>query len=105
MSRSSAADYDPDRSVVERSMKLGTHTLQTPLYSKVPRATQNSKGAAPKIQDVRPEMCFFLYNLKCIDVKPHKCVGSEYKVGHCGYFGTKYMSVSITVLEIQHIGI
>ena len=79
-------------------MKFGTYTLQTPLFSKVPLATQNSKWAAPKIQDVRPEMWFFLYNLKCIDVKSHKCVGSEYKVDHCGNFGTKYMPVSITVL-------
>ena len=42
-------------------------------------------------------MCFFLYNSKCnIEV--------EYKVGHCGYFDTKYMSVSLMVLEIGHIG-
>ena len=48
-------------------------------------------------------MGFFLYNSKCIDFKPHECIGGEYKVGHCGYFGTIYMSVSSTVLEIQHI--
>ena len=60
--------------------------------------------AALKIQDVRPKTCFFLYNSKGIDFKPHKCIEVEYKVGHSGNFGTKYMSVSITVLEIQHIG-
>ena len=60
--------------------------------------------AATKIQDVRPKTWFFLYNSKGIDFKPHKCIEVEYKVGHPGYFGTKYMSVSITVLEIQHIG-
>ena len=60
--------------------------------------------AAPEIQDVRPKTCFFLYNSKCIDFKTHKCIEVEYKVGHCGYFGTKYVSVSITVFEIQHIG-
>ena len=48
-------------------------------------------------------MCFFLYNSKCLDFKPHKCIEVEYKVGYCGHFGTKYMSVSITVLEIQHV--
>ena len=60
--------------------------------------------AAPKIQDVRPKTWFFLYNSKGIDFNPHKRIEVEYKVGHPGYFGTKYMSVSITVLEIQHIG-
>ena len=60
--------------------------------------------AAPKIQDVRPKKCFFLYNSKCIDIKPHKCIEVEYKNCHCGHFSTRYMSVSITVLEIQHIG-
>ena len=48
------AKNSKDRSVADTSMKIGTHTLQTPLYSKVLRATQNSKWAAPKIQDVRP---------------------------------------------------
>ena len=28
----------------------------------------------------------------------------EYKVGHCGHFGTMCMLVSITVLEIEHVG-
>ena len=60
--------------------------------------------AALKIQDVRPKTWFFLYNSKGIDFKPHKCIEVEYKVGHSGYFDTKDMSVSITVLEIQHIG-
>lgn len=27
----------------------------------------------------------------------------EYKAGSCGIFGTKYMSVSLTVFEIQNI--
>ena len=85
-------------------MKFGTYTVQTPLFSKTPLATQNSKMAAPKIQDVCPEMWFFLYKSKCIDFKPHKYIKVEYKVGYCEYFGTKYMSISITVLEIQHIG-
>ena len=54
-----------------------------------------------KIQNVRLEMWFCLYNLKCIDFKPHKCIKCEYKVGRCEQFDTKYMSVPITVLEIQ----
>ena len=61
------------------------------------------QDGGPKIQDVRPKMCFFLYNSKCLDFKPHKYIEVEYKVGYCGHFGTKYMSVSITVLEIQHV--
>ena len=48
-------------------------------------------------------MRFFLYNSKCIDIKPYKYIESEYKCAHCGHFGTKYMSVCITVLEIRHI--
>ena len=60
--------------------------------------------AAPEIQDVRPKTWFFLYNSKWIDFKTHKCIKVEYKVGHCGHFDTNYMSVSITVREIQHIG-
>ena len=60
------------------------------------------KGA--KIQDVRLKMCFFLYNSKCIHFKSHKCIEVEYELGHYENFGTKYMLVSITVLEIQHIG-
>ena len=60
--------------------------------------------AAPKIQDVRPKTCFFLYNSKCIDCRPHECIEVEYEVWHSGYFDTKDMSVSITVLEIQNIG-
>ena len=67
-------------------------------------ATQNSKMAAPKIQDGRLKTWSILYNSKCIDFRTHKCIEVEYKVGHCGHFGTRYMSVSITVLEIQHIG-
>ena len=51
-----------------------------------------------------PKNVFFLYNSKCIDFKSHKCIKVEYKVGHYGRFGTKYMLVSITVLEIQHVG-
>ena len=74
------------------------------LIDNQPRATQNSKMAAPKIQDVCPKTWFFLYNSKCIHFKAHKCIEVEYKVGHSGYFDTKDMSVSITVLEIQHIG-
>ena len=58
------------------------------------------KGA--KIQDVRLKMCFFLYNSKCIHFKSHKCIEVEYELGHSEDFGTKYMLVSITVLEIQH---
>ena len=85
-------------------MKLGTYTLQNPLFPKITLATQNSKMAPPKIQDVRPKSRFFLYNSKCIDFKPHKCIEVDYKVGPYGNFGTKYMSVSVTVLEIQHIG-
>ena len=85
-------------------MKIGTHTLQTPLFLKVLRALQNSKMAAPKIQDVRPKMCFFLYNSKCNDFRPHKCIEGEYKVGHYGHFGTKHMSVCYTVIELQHMG-
>ena len=84
-------------------MKFGTDTLQGLLFKKKARATQNSKMAAPKIQDVRPKTRFFLYNLKCFDFKPHKYITVEYKVGYCGHFGTKYMSVPITVLEIQLI--
>ena len=98
------AKYSKDRSLSDASMKLGTYTRQIPLFPKITLATQNSKMAAPKIQDVRPKTCFFLYNSKCIDFKPHKCIEVEYKVGHYGNFGTKYMSVSITVLEIQHTG-
>ena len=49
-------------------------------------------------------MLFFLYNSNCIDFKTHKCIEVEYKDGHCGCFGTKYVSVSSSVLEIQHIG-
>ena len=67
-------------------------------------ATQNSKMAAPKIQDGRPKTWFILYNSKCIDFKTHKCIEVEYKVRHSAYYSTKYMSVSITVREIQHIG-
>ena len=47
-------------------------------------ATQNSKMAALKIQDVRPKTWFFLYNSKCIDFKPHICIEVEYKVEHSG---------------------
>ena len=85
-------------------MKLGIYTLQIPLFPNVTLATQKSKMAAFKIQDVCPKTWFFLYNSKCIDFKPHKCTDVEYKVGRSGYFGTRYMSVSITVLEIQYIG-
>ena len=60
--------------------------------------------AAPKIQDGRPKTWFILYNSKCIDFKTHKCIEVEYKVRHSAYYSTKYMSVSITVREIQHIG-
>ena len=96
--------YSKNRSLCDASMKLGIYTLQTPLFPKITLATQNSKMAAPKIQDVCPKTWFFLYNSRCIDFKPHTCIDVEYKVGHSGYFGTKYMSVPITVLEIQHIG-
>ena len=58
--------------------------------------------AAPKIEDVCPEMCFFFYNSKSFDFKPPKCIGGEYKCGPHGYFDTMYMSVSITVLEILY---
>ena len=64
-------------------------------------AIDKSNMAAPKIQDFCPEMWFFLYNSKCIDFKPHKCIGDEYKVVCCGNLGTRHMSLSITVLEIQ----
>ena len=40
-------------------------------------------------------------NSKCIAFKPHECIGGEYKVGHCGYFGTTHMSESIMVCEIH----
>ena len=86
-------------------MKFGTDDLHMTLIDNQPGATQNSKMAAPKIQDVRPEMRFFPYNSKCIDFKPHEYIEGEYEVGHYGHFGTTHMSVSITVLEIQHIGI
>ena len=43
-------------------------------------------------------------NSKCIDFKRHKCIEVEYKVACSEYFDTRHMSVSITVLEIQHIG-
>ena len=85
-------------------MKLGTYTLRIPLFSKIAVSKQNFKRAAPEIQDVRPKMLFFLYNSNCIDFKTHKCIEVEYKDGHCGCFGTKYVSVSSSVLEIQHIG-
>ena len=55
-------------------MKIGTHTLQTPLFLKVLHALQNSKMAAPKIQDVRPKMWFFSHNSKYEDFKPHTCI-------------------------------
>ena len=84
-------------------MKLGTHTLQIPLFPNIMLAMQSSKMAASKIQDVRPKTCFFLNNSKCIDFKPHKCIEVEYKVGHSGNCGTKDTSVSIMALEIQHI--
>ena len=63
-----------------------------------------SHRKGPKIQDVRLKMWFFLHNSKCIDFKAHKCIEVEYEHGHYENFGTKYMLVSITVLEIQHIG-
>ena len=85
-------------------MKFGTYTLQTPLFSKIPLATQNSKMAAPKSKMSVQKCVFFLYKPECIDYKPHKCIKVEYKVGHCGYFGTKYMSVSLMILEIGRIG-
>ena len=98
------AKYSNDRSDSDTSMTFGTHTLQIRLFSKTPLATQHSKMAAPKIQDVCAEMCLFLYKSKCIDLKPHTYIKVEYKVGNCGYFVTKYMFISITVLEIEHIG-
>ena len=73
------------------------------LNPNLPYKMQNSKMAASEIQDVCPKTCIFPYNSKCIDFKTHKHIKVEYKVGHCGYFGTKYVSVSITVIEIQHI--
>ena len=97
------AKYNKYCSNCGTSMTLGTYTLQNPLFPNIMLATQNSKMAAPKIQDGHPKTCFFLNNAKCIDFKPHKCIEVEYKVGRSGYFGTRYMSVSITVLEIQHI--
>ena len=93
-----------NRSLCDASMKLGIYTLQSPLFPNITLATQNSKMAASKIQDVCPKTWVFLYNSRCIDFKPHKRIEVEYKVGYSGDFGTKYMSVSITVLEIQHIG-
>ena len=66
-------------------------------------ATQNSNMAAPEIQDVFPKILFFLYNSSCIHFKTHICIEVECKDGYCGCFGTEYMSVSIMVLEIQHI--
>ena len=59
--------------------------------------------AVPKIKDFCPEMWSFFYNSKCFDFKPPKCIGGEYKCGHHGCFDTIYMSVSITVLDIQHV--
>ena len=56
--------------------------------------------AAPKIRDICPKTCF-LNKSNCIDLKRHKCIEVEY---NSGYFGTRYMSVSIVVIEIQHIG-
>ena len=93
-----------NRSLGDTSVKIGTHHLWRPLFDLRNRDTWKSKMAAPEIQDVRPKTCFFLYNSKCIDFKTHKCIKVEYKVGHCGHFGTRYVSVSISVLEIQHIG-
>ena len=61
-------------------MKLGTFTLQVLLFKKS------------------------IYISKCVDFKPHKYIKVEYKVVHCESSDTKYMSVSIMVLEIQHIG-
>ena len=93
-----------NRSLCDASTKFGMNNASDLRLQKSPLAKQNSKMAAPKIQDVRPKMCFFLYKSKCIDFKPHKCIKVEYKVGHYGHFGAKYMLVSITVLEIQHVG-
>ena len=93
-----------DSSVGDTSVKLCTDYLHMTLIDNQPLATQNSKMARPKIQDVRPKIWFFLYNFKCVYFKPHKCIEVEYKVGHSGYFGTKDMSVSITVHEIQYTG-
>ena len=45
----------------------------------------------------------FLYNSRCIDVKSHKCIAVEYKVGHSGYFGTKYVFLSLLEIQ-QHSG-
>lgn len=47
-----------------------------------------------------PKMCCFLYNLKCIDSKSHKCTNVEYKYVYCGYFDTKCMSVNNTEIPI-----
>ena len=86
-------------------MRFGTDDLHMTLIDNQPGATQNFNFFKVAPQDVRPEMSFFPYNSKCIDFKPHEYIEGEYEVGHCGHSGTTYMSVSITVLEIQHIGI
>ena len=70
------AKYSRDRSNCDTSMKLGTFTLQVLLFKKS------------------------IYISKCVDFKPHKYIKVEYKVGHYEASDTKYMSVSIMVLEI-----
>ena len=97
------ARYSKNRSNGDTSMKFGTYTLQMPLFLKIPLAMQNSKMAAPKIQDVRPKMCFLLYKSKCIDFKPHKCIKVEYKVGYCGYFSTSLYPLRFLRYSILYI--
>ena len=91
-------------SLPAESVEICTWGYFWALNSKIAGSKPFSHGIRLKIQDVRPKMCFFLYNSICIVFKPHKCIEVEYKVGHCGHFGAMCMSVSITVLEIQHVG-
>ena len=67
-----------DSSVGDTSMKLCTDDLHMSLIDNQPLATKKFnvfKMATPKI---RPKTWFFLYNWKCIDFNPHKCIEVEY---------------------------